>query len=121
MFRKFVVLFFITNFANCEENVAYETGMSALGGALIGFTGQGYPGAIVGGVGQMMHYLLFEQGKTSDLNSYLKTDTTIKIAYRIDSYRIKNPYNNETVWVGSLKNGEAFRDTEGRLMIIEKK
>ena len=120
MFRIILsLLFLIINGLKAEENTAYEAGMNALGGSLIGFTSQGYPGAIVGGVGQLAYYLMFEDGKISTTDAYLKADTKILTAKKIDNYRIINPYNNETVWIGNLKNGELYRDIEGRLIFIK--
>ena len=120
--KKLLLYLVVSTSVLAEEDIVYESGMNALGGAAVAFVGSGYVGSIYGGLGQMLNYAIFEHGKTASTNVYITMDSNIKEAYKVDSYRIKNPYNNEIVWVGSYKkDGDTYRDTEGRLMVIKDK
>ncbi len=120
--KKLLMCLMLTANVYADEDIVYESGMNALGGAAVAFVGSGYVGSIYGGLGQMLNYAIFEHGKTATTNVYLTVDSDIKIAYRVDEYRIKNPYNNQNVWVGTYKkDGDTYRDTEGRLIVIKDK
>lgn len=120
--KKLLLYLVVSTSVLAEEDIVYESGMNALGGAAVAFVGSGYVGSIYGGLGQMLNYAIFEHGKTASTNVYITMDSNIRKAYKVDSYRIKNPYNNEIVWVGSYKkDGDTYRDTEGRLMVIKDK
>ncbi len=96
-----------------------EAGMGAIGGALIGFVGSGYVGSIFGGLSQAA--LIYEQEKTTCPPG--KGLTNFKgpylDAYRLSKYKVLNPYNGEEVWIGNRPDGTYFRDTEGRLFVIQ--
>ena len=96
-----------------------DAGMGALGGALIGFVGSGYVGSIFGGLSQAAY--IYEQAKTTCPPG--KGLTNFKgpypSAYRLSKYKVLNPYDGQEVWVGNKPDGMYFRDTEGRLFVID--
>lgn len=122
MKKLIVLLLLVATSVNAQKNdPVEEAAMGAAGGAIIGFVGSGYVGAIFGGLGQAA--LIYEQEKyTSSPKAYL---TNFKgpymDAYRLDRYRVLNPYDGKEVWIGNRTDGTFFRDTEGRLFIIQTK
>ena len=115
------LLLSVTTLYSQKSDPIEEAGMGAAGGALIGFVGSGYVGAIFGGLGQAA--LIYDQEKTT-CSPGLGLDNfkgPYPYAYRIDRYRVINPYNGSKIWVGNRYDGSYYRDTEGRLFVIQTK
>jgi len=116
---KYVTLLFLLQSIAFASDDAGEILQNGALGAGFGFVSQGYVGAIFGGLGGIGSTIL-DTNKVASPNVYL---TTFKgpypKAYRIDKYRVLNPYDGKEVWVGTYnKDGTYFRDTEGRLFEI---